>query len=262
MRRLNLIAIFSAVACSGGTSDTSEDTGPSYYNPDSGECEGPLAETGTRWPASTDATAWSPESCRILVQCPAESQAALGVEYNYIEYADYAFFDPDGALLSRRATTDGIDSEDPEDCLSAGIATWSGPPVRTCLPWSGGTRISWPSCVDGWDLPEPGDAPGIGRLTGATTWSETQAHRTALCSAQSTCEVDGQTYDALIRISYLGHYDRPQIDAGEVDVFNTTTGALVGTGEFNNETSVNGLVPLECLTAPAAPTAGCFLDAD
>ncbi|MFT6146399.1 MAG: hypothetical protein ACJAZO_004545 [Myxococcota bacterium] len=248
-------------------SDTS-DTAPSHFNPDSSECECPLGERTGTWPTSADDPFWGNFPCGNAVVCPDDSIAAFGLEHDYIEYADYTFFDASGAILSYRATTDGIESEDPEDCLRAGITTWYGTPVPDCVSWSGGDAFSWPTCISEWPESEPSGDIQQGYLTSLRTWDATEADRQTHCWAETSCTDDaGTPLRALIHIWVQRAADWDEVHGGAVDVFDTATGAIVGTREFRprlpiSEPRAYGTVPLACLTAPPTPTPGCLANAE
>lgn len=262
MRWLNLIVGIGLAGCPSPVE--TGDTGPSHFNPDSGECECPIGERTGTWPTSADDLFWSNFPCGNAVLCPEDSVGAFGLEHDYIEYIDFTFFDATGTMLSYRESTDGIESEDPEDCLRAGIPTWYGAPVRDCVSWDGGAVFSWPTCISEWPESEPTGELQLGYLTNQNTWEATEADRQTHCWAQTGCTDDaGTPLRALIHIWVDQGGDWDEVGGGAVDVFDAATGDIVGTREFQprrpvREPRTYGVVPLACLTGPPTPTPGCL----
>ena len=250
-------SIILLIACN-GPAQTPDTLGG--YDTNTGECVFPLRQTER--PSWQDIAFNEDGSlrCGDYLACPSTSTARFGQENYYIEWTDYTFYGENGEVIASQPNTDGIGSDNPEDCFDAGITTWYGTPARDCLPRAGATRFTAPSCFYTPELTAIDATLPPGLLTGATTLDATTDLQTSQCMTRTTCP-DGTTI--LSHVWGTNGEGGPSDDMwdrrlhGSADAFDSS-GTLIGTADLTQRT-YTGVFNAECLLLPSQPTEACQL---
>jgi hypothetical protein len=229
--------------------DTDEpSSGECLYDSRLGVCWRELTAAGPTW-TETVTPMMQTGRCQPFIECDDESAAKFALIDHHGEYADYQYWDAEGAFVASVSNTDTVESDDPCDCLRAGISSWGGYPVSDCGGFNSSV-VMLPGCPTVPALEDLGPLPQNGLVTGESSWDAAAGFRNQTCAAMGTCEGERTAVLRQTRDWQLGD----GINGGGVDVFDSD-GLLVGTAEFATGTSY-GVVPPSCL-AVADVTQGC-----
>ncbi len=234
--------------------DTDEpSTGDCHYSSRLGVCWQPLQSEVPSW-TETVTPLLDTGYCTPFLECESASAARFALVDHHGEYADFQYWGPDGVFVAAVYNTDTVESDDPCDCLRAGISSWHGYPVSDCGNFNH-AAVLLPGCPLERTLQPAGGLPESGLLTGLSTWEQTASFRNSTCAAVGSCD-DGHT--AVLRQTTDSDWGY-SVNGGGVDVFDAD-GELVGTAEFATGASY-GVVSQSCL-AVANATQGCGLVLD